>query len=133
MSEMNEDSLPVLLNSIQSRLVSSQRQLSIVNVQMKGRAREAKLQELTMEQLQGLGDKTRVYKAVGKMYVHGTYASFIQESFKDAVNEAEKRRTEALEENKMLEKKCAFYEKEVAEAQKHLQDLIKSMEKATVA
>lgn len=49
------------------------------------------------------------------------------------MNEAEKRRTEALEENKMLEKKCAFYEKEVAEAQKHLHDLIKSMEKATVA
>jgi len=49
------------------------------------------------------------------------------------VNEAEKRRTEALEENKMLEKKCAFYEKEVTEARKHLQDLVKSMEKATVA
>jgi len=67
MTDINEDSLPVLLNSIQSRLVSSQRQLSIVNAQMKGRAREAKLQELTMEQLQGLGDKTRVYKGVGKM------------------------------------------------------------------
>lgn len=67
MSDMNEDSLPVLLNSIQSRLVSSQRQLSIVNAQMKGRAREAKLQELTMEQLQGLGDQTRVYKGVGKL------------------------------------------------------------------
>lgn len=67
MSDMNEDSLPVLLNSIQSRLVSSQRQLSVVNAQMKGRAREAKLQELTMEQLQGLGDQTRVYKGVGKL------------------------------------------------------------------
>lgn len=33
----------------------------------------------------------------------------------------------------MLEKKCAFYEKEVAEARKHLQDLVKSMEKASVA
>ena len=37
------------------------------------------------------------------------------------------------EENRMLEKKCAFYEKEVAEARKHLQDLVKSMEKASVA
>lgn len=73
MPDLNDESLPVLLNSIQSRLVSSQRQLGIVNAQMKGRAREAKVQELTMGQLQNLGSETRVYKAVGKMYVLHTY------------------------------------------------------------
>lgn len=65
--------------------------------------------------------------------MHDTHIRFIEENFQEAVNEAEKRRTEALEENKMLEKKCAFYEKEVTEARKHLQDLVKSMEKATGA
>lgn len=51
------------------RLSSSQRQLSIVRAQMSNRIREAKMQELTIEQLKGLGNETRVYKAVGKMYV----------------------------------------------------------------
>lgn len=144
MSEPNDDSLPVLLNSIQSRLVSSQRQLSIVNAQIKARAREARLQELTMEQLKGLGSETRVYKAVGKMCVwfRCTDARFMQESFQEAMDEAQKRRSDALEENKMLEKKCKvrhcydscqFYEKEAVGAQTHLNDLITSMKKANVA
>ena len=65
--------------------------------------------------------------------MHDTHIRFIEENFQESVNEAEKRRTEALEENKMLEKKCALYEKELTEDRKHLQDLVKSMEKATVA
>ena len=65
--------------------------------------------------------------------MHDTHIRFIEANFQNAVSEAEKRRTEALEENRMLEKKCAFYEKEGAEARKHLQDLVKSMEKASVA
>lgn len=50
-------------------MVSSQRELSTVQAQMKGRSREARVQELTMEQLQKLGPETRLYKAIGKMYV----------------------------------------------------------------
>jgi len=41
-----------------------------VRAQIQGRAREAKMQELTLEQLRDLGPSTRVYKAVGKMYVY---------------------------------------------------------------
>lgn len=49
-------------------MVSSQRELSTVQAQMKGRTREARVQELTMEQVQKLGPETRLYKAIGKMY-----------------------------------------------------------------
>jgi len=58
-----------LLNSIQTTLTSSQRQLGIVSAQAQGRQREARLQELTSEQLKELGPETKVYRGVGKMYV----------------------------------------------------------------
>lgn len=125
MSATSDESLPVLLNSIQTRMVSSQRELSTVQAQMKGRSREARVQELTMEQLQKLGPETRLYKAIGKM--------FMEQSYQDIMNEAQKRRDDALEENKMLEKKVTFYEKEANEAQTHLQDLVKSLENANTA
>lgn len=64
---MSDDSLPVLLNTVQSRLVQAQRNLSIVRAQVQARQREAKLQELTLEQLHGLGGDTKMYEAVGKM------------------------------------------------------------------
>lgn len=47
--------------------MQSQRQLSIVRAQVNARQREIKLQELTLEQLKGLGPETRMYEAVGKM------------------------------------------------------------------
>jgi len=77
MSGNADESLPIvrishlyskILNEMQSRMVASQRQLSIVRAQMRNCEREAKLQDLTMEQLHGLGSETRVYRAVGKMY-----------------------------------------------------------------
>ena len=54
-------------------MVSSQRELSTVQAQMKGRSREAKVQELTMEQLQKLGPETRLYKAIGKCMTFRLY------------------------------------------------------------
>lgn len=79
------------------RLSNAQRQLSIVQAQMKGYTREAKLQALTAEQLSGFGCDTRVYKAVGKM--------FMEENFDDAVADANQKKAEALESYAMLEKK----------------------------
>ncbi|KOS16204.1 prefoldin subunit 1 [Malassezia pachydermatis] len=123
MATAKEDSIPVLLNSVQMRLSSSQRQLSIVRAQMSNRIREAKMQELTIEQLKGLGNETRVYKAVGKM--------FMREDFDDVLAEAYRKRDQAMEETQMLEKKSSFYEKEATEAKSHLTDLVKSIEKAS--
>ena len=54
---------------MQTRLVQSQRQLSIVRAQVNARQREAKLEDLTLEQLKGFGEGTRMYEAVGKMCV----------------------------------------------------------------
>ena len=96
-------------------MVSSQRELSTVQAQMKGRSREARVQELTMEQLQKLGPETRLYKAIGKMYdispvwcgiFFVLICRFMEQSYQDIMNEAQKRRDDALEENKMLEKKA---------------------------
>jgi len=96
-------------------MVSSQRELSTVQAQMKGRTREARVQELTMEQVQKLGPETRLYKAIGKMYdlspvwcgifFFVLICRFMEQSYHDIMNEAQKRRDDALEENKMLEKK----------------------------
>ncbi|KAI3627821.1 hypothetical protein GLX27_000496 [Malassezia furfur] len=122
---MSEDSLPVLLNTVQTRLVQSQRQLSIVRAQVNARQREAKLDELTLEQLKGLGSGTRMYEAVGKM--------FMQESYEDVAASLKSKQQQALEENQMLQKKQAFLEKEASEAQTHLNDLVRSIEHANAA
>ncbi|CCU99232.1 unnamed protein product [Malassezia sympodialis ATCC 42132] len=106
-------------------MVASQRQLSIVRAQMRNCEREAKLQDLTMEQLHGLGSETRVYRAVGKM--------FIRESFDDILSIAQSKRDQAQEESKMLSKKCTFYEKESGEAQTHLKDLVNTIASHTGA
>lgn len=66
---------------MQSRLVTSQRQLSIVRAQMRNREREAKLQDLVMEQLHGLGNETRVYRAVGKMYAYYAHMQVYSRKF----------------------------------------------------
>ncbi|WFD23662.1 hypothetical protein MEQU1_002356 [Malassezia equina] len=101
MSGTMEESLPM-------------RELSIVRAQMRNREREAKLQDLVMEQLHGLGNETRVYRAVGKI-------------FEDILSSAQTKRDQALDENKMLSKKCIFYEKESEEAQTHLNDLVNTI------
>ncbi|WFD37635.1 uncharacterized protein MJAP1_000582 [Malassezia japonica] len=121
---MSEESLPVLLNTVQTRLVQSQRQLSIVRAQVNARQREIKLQELTLEQLKGLGPETRMYEAVGKM--------FMQESYDDLTSDIQRKQGSASEETDMLLKKQKFLEKQVAEAQSHLNDLVRSIERANV-
>jgi len=62
-------------------MVTSQRQLGIVRAQMRNCEREAKLQDLIMEQLHGLGSETRVYKAVGKMYAKITHIQVYSREF----------------------------------------------------
>lgn len=134
-------SLTQLLNTVQTRLVQSQRQLSIVRAQVNARQREAKLDELTLEQLKGLGSGTRMYEAVGKMFVLVCLYRFMQESYEDVAASLKSKQQQALEENQMLQKKQAvrilrshqFLEKEASEAQTHLNDLVRSIEHANAA
>ncbi|PKI84203.1 hypothetical protein MVES_002148 [Malassezia vespertilionis] len=112
---MSDESLPVLLNTVQTRLISAQRQLGIVRAQVQAKHREAKLHELTYEQLKPLGDSTRMYKAVGKM--------FMQQDFGDALA-AEQRKLHSTNEDIDALKK-----KETS----HLNDLVHSIEKAQLA
>lgn len=133
--------LTQLLNTVQTRLVQSQRQLSIVRAQVNARQREAKLDELTLEQLKGLGSGTRMYEAVGKMCVVVRLYRFMQESYEDVAMGLKKKQQQALEENQMLQKKQTvrvrylpqFLEKEASEAQTHLNDLVRSIEHANAA
>lgn len=72
---------------------------------MNARQREAKLQELTLEQLKGLGDGTRTYEAVGKMFVLSILSRFMQESYQDVTSNLQKKQHRALDETQMLQKK----------------------------
>lgn len=66
---MSDGSLPHIIKSIQSQLVSSKREIGVVQAKMTNRQREAKSQHLTLQQLSELGPDTRVYRSVGRMCV----------------------------------------------------------------
>ncbi|WFD31419.1 hypothetical protein MSPP1_002454 [Malassezia sp. CBS 17886] len=144
MSAGSEDSLPAvrmrgytphpqLLNSVQSRLVTAQRQLGLVQAQWQGRQREAKLQELTYEQLKGMDSSTNTYLAVGRMFLlrpYGDTVAGVQEKQRAAQEEsdalAKKRKARTRQRTSYVQ----FLEKQVADAQTHLTDLVKSIERA---
>lgn len=62
--------LPQVLQQIQAQVVSSQRQLGMVRVQVQGREREKRMHELTLKQLQEVQPDTNLYRGVGKMCVY---------------------------------------------------------------
>lgn len=64
---MSDGSLPHIIKSIQSQLVSSKRELGVAQAKMTNRQREAKSQNLTLQQLRELGPDARVYRSVGRM------------------------------------------------------------------
>ncbi|WFD36097.1 hypothetical protein MCUN1_002968 [Malassezia cuniculi] len=117
---MSGESLPQIINSIQSRLVSSQREIGIVQAKMQNRQREAKAQNLTLRQLRELEPGTRVYKSVGRM--------FLQDDLEHLIDETAKREQAARDETEALSKKHSIHEKQAVDAQSRLNDIVRSLE-----
>ena len=63
------EALQKLLNEIQAKEAASAQQIGITRATMAGKAREARVLELTATELRGLPSETKIYEGVGKMFV----------------------------------------------------------------
>ncbi|CAD6891150.1 unnamed protein product [Tilletia controversa] len=113
-----EEALHKVLQQIQTQYVVSQRQLSGVRAQLQGRERERKGTELTLKQIDEVDQGAKFYKGVGKM--------FIMEERSTVRKELVTRENEMQEDIANLTKKQKFLEKQVTDAQGHLNDIFRA-------
>lgn len=57
------------MQEIESQAISSQREINVVKTAMATKQRDVRMLELTATELKQLGEDTKVYDGIGKMYV----------------------------------------------------------------
>ena len=60
---------PQLLQEIETKSQLAQREINVVKTAVAGKQRDVRLLELTVKELSGLPDATKVYEGVGRMCV----------------------------------------------------------------
>ncbi|KAK0555606.1 hypothetical protein OC861_000164 [Tilletia horrida] len=120
---MQEEALHKVLQQIQAQYVVSQRQLNGVRAQLQGRERDRKGAELTLKQIDEVDTSAKFYKGVGKM--------FIMEDRDVVRKELSSREKEAKDDVANLTKKQKFLEKQVSDAQGHLNDIFRASQAAS--
>ncbi|KAK0523312.1 hypothetical protein OC835_006292 [Tilletia horrida] len=113
-----EEALHKVLQQIQTQYVVSQRQLNGVRAQLQVRERERRGAELTLKQIDEVDPEAKFYKGVGKM--------FIMEDRNTVRSELVSREKEWKEDIANLTKKQKFLEKQVSDAQGHLNDIFRA-------
>ncbi|KAL9935266.1 hypothetical protein V8E36_005614 [Tilletia maclaganii] len=113
-----EEALQKVLQQIQIQYVVSQRQLAGVRAQLQAKERERKGAELTLKQINEVDPASKFYKGVGKM--------FIMEERDTVRKELVTRGNETKEDIANLTKKQKFLEKQVTDAQGHLNDIFRA-------
>ncbi|KAF8935704.1 Prefoldin [Dissophora ornata] len=119
---INEQALGKIVHDLQTKLQEATRMVASVQAQIQTRDREKRLSELTNKELSALQPDTITYKSVGKM--------FIQEPLKDLTSELTERVSEMDKDMAALDKKRIYWERNKAEAQGNLQELIRQIQQA---
>ncbi|PWN37219.1 uncharacterized protein FA14DRAFT_152624 [Meira miltonrushii] len=124
MPPVPDEALHKIIQQIQTQLVNSSRQLSMVKAQLQGHEQGKRRLELTRQQLdqetkQG-GADVRLWQGVGKMFVLED-ESTVQAKLNTKLKELE---TEIAN----LTKKQKFLEKQTSEAQGHMRDIFSGLE-----
>ncbi|CAO3648755.1 unnamed protein product [Mucor hiemalis] len=101
---------------LQAKYIHSQQQTNTTKAQIQGKQRERKMAELTRRELDGLDDDTKTYRPVGKMFIQSPLSAMKQE-YVDSVSKAD-------EDIKQLEKTQKYWERQAADAQGNLKDIL---------
>ncbi|KAJ1975056.1 hypothetical protein H4R35_003323 [Dimargaris xerosporica] len=113
---MDSNTASNLLQTLQTKIIAGQRQLSAVRAQTQAQEREKRRNELTLKEIESLPSSVTTYKAIGKM--------FLQVEQKDVTKELRSNISEADEVVKGLEKKQKFLEREITDCNNSLKDIL---------
>ncbi|GAC76134.1 60s acidic ribosomal protein P1 [Moesziomyces antarcticus T-34] len=114
-SRIPDETLSKVLEKIQLQVYQTNQQLSALRAQIAAREREAKLNTLTLTELQAIQDPNApFYRSVGKM--------FLQESQPVVLSELEQKQTAITSDLEALQKK-----QKREDAQAHLKDIFSSV------
>ena len=100
---------------VQKRLVDTQKQYRQLMGQKQAQHREALSQNLTLKELEKVGDETPVYKAVGRMFMQTPKAEIV-ESYTAQIKKAEERLL-------VMGNTQNYLERQMEECQKQLTEL----------
>ncbi|KAF9924373.1 hypothetical protein FBU30_005643 [Linnemannia zychae] len=119
---INEQALGKIVHDLQTKLQEATRMVASVQAQIQAREREKRLSELTNKELSALQPDTITYKSVGKM--------FVQEPLPELTKELSERAVEMEKDAAALDKKRIYWERNKAEAQGNLGELVKQIQQA---
>ncbi|TKY89266.1 hypothetical protein EX895_001797 [Sporisorium graminicola] len=118
--QIPDETLSKVLEKIQLQVYQTNQQLAALKAQIAAREREAKLNTLTLSELQAIQDpQAPFYKSVGKM--------FIQESQPAVLSELTAKQNAITTDIEALNKKQKYLTKQGQDAQAHLKDIFSSV------
>ncbi|GAC97452.1 hypothetical protein PHSY_005038 [Pseudozyma hubeiensis SY62] len=120
MSAIPDETLSKVLEKIQLQVYQTNQQLAALRAQISAREREAKLNTLTLTELQGIEDESAsFYRSVGKM--------FMQDSRPTILSELTSKQQLITTDIEALQKKQKYLTKQGQDAQSHLKDIFSSV------
>ncbi|KAJ3096894.1 hypothetical protein HDU96_000603, partial [Phlyctochytrium bullatum] len=128
MGRFEKELRPIIFIESQAKLQVTAKKLSSIKVQQAGKEREKRISELSAKELDALPKETVAYKAVGRM--------FVKENLKDLVKGLSDKAKLAEKESKALQQAATKLEREAAETEKKLKDLLNvrmAMERASAS
>jgi len=115
MATLSDETLRKILVQIQTTAVQSQRALAASRQQIAAKDRERRILQLTIDEINGLGDNVNLYKGVGKM--------FMMEPRPAMQKELKSSEKELSDDIATLNKKAKYLEKQFNESQSQLRDI----------
>ncbi|KAI8384316.1 Prefoldin [Radiomyces spectabilis] len=116
MSALSDDAIRKVFVELQAKYVASSQQVNVVKSQIQTTQRERKMAELTRRELDTLGNDTKAYKPVGKMFLQAPLGE-MKKHYVDVVAQSD-------EKIQQLEKSQKYWERAASDAQSNLKDIL---------
>nr|XP_061801900.1 prefoldin subunit 1-like [Nerophis lumbriciformis] len=105
-------------SELQVKMIDTQQKVKLANLQIEQLTHVQKHANLTHAEIDTLGDDTRMYEGVGRM--------FILQSKEDIARQLQTKQKTAEEKIKELEQKKAYLERSVKEAEDNIREMLLS-------
>lgn len=116
MAGLNDGEIKKAFAEGQTKLFDFQRQMNTVKAQLQQKAKDKKIAEVTIRELEGFGEDTKVYRTVGK--------AFISDGMQDVIADLRNAISSAAEDEKSLETKEKWLERTLQETSSSLKDML---------
>ncbi|KAI9748171.1 MAG: hypothetical protein M1815_003470 [Lichina confinis] len=110
------EALQKILREIETQAVVAQEQIGVVKAQMAAKQRDARLLQLTVDEVSELPGDTNVYEGVGKMFVHRPKPDVGRRLTKEA--------DELRSDLSNLDKKLHYFETTLKNSRSHMQQIM---------